>query len=215
MAGIESPTTGNGVEINSAQRAMRIADYPVEVGGWISIGAQSGAITATAAAAPLFSLRNISTKLILVRRIGAGLIATTGFTAAQKVDLGLIVARGFSASDTGGTVIALSGSNGKHRTTLNTPAAIDLRIASTAALGAGTRTLDANTLAQVAGYAGAATVGTLIAPAANNLFAHDTGDYPLILAQNEGLIIQSLTAFGAGGIASLYANIEFAEVDLF
>jgi hypothetical protein len=215
MAGIESPTTGNGVEVNATQRAMRISDYPNEVGGWLSVGAQSGAVTATAALAPLFSFRNLSTKLILVRRIGVGLIATTGFTAAQKVDLGLILARSFTVSDSGGTAIALTGSNAKHRTSLNTPSSVDMRIATTGALTAGTRTLDTNQVAQTGGFVQAAALGVLIQPGPSNLFGHDPGDYPLVLAQNEGLIIQSLTAFGAGGVASFYANIEFAESDTF
>jgi hypothetical protein len=214
MAGIESPTTGNGLEVNTGFRAARISDYPPEVGGWHSIGAQSGAITGIAANSPLFSLRNISTKLILVRRVGVGFIMTTAFTAAQKVDFALMVARGFSASDSGGTAIALTGSNGKHRTVLNTVASLDCRIATTGTLSPGTRALDVNALAQQGGYGGT-TAGLVITPAPANLLSHDTGDYPLVLAQNEGLVITAPTAFGAGGIGNLFVNIEFAESDVF
>ena len=214
MAGIESPTTGNGLEIDTGFRAARASLRPHEAGGWCSIGAQSGAMTVIGASAPVFSLRNISTKLILVRRIGVGLMATTGFTAAQKLDVALFVARSFSASDSGGTAIAFTGSNAKHRTALNTPASLDCRIATTGALTAGTRTLDANALCQQSGYA-LTTAGAVIAPAPANLFAHDTGDYPLVLAQNEGLVVTLPTAMGAGGVASLFVNLEFAESDSF
>ncbi len=215
MAGIESPTTGNGLEIDSGFRAARASIRPHEAGGWCSIGVQSGALAATAANAPVFSLRNISAKLIMVRRIGIGLIATTGFTAAQKVDAALIVARGFTVSDSGGTAIGFTGSNAKHRTALNTPASLDCRISTTAALTAGTRTLDVNALAQLGNYAQAAAAGVVIAPALSNLFAHDTGDYPLVLSQNEGLVITLPTALGAGGVANLFVNLEFAESDSF
>ena len=214
MAGIESPTTGNGLEIDTGFRAARASLRPHEAGGWCSIGAQSGAMTVIGANGPVFSLRNISTKLILVRRIGVGLMATTGFTAAQKLDVALFAARGFTASDSGGTAIAFTGSNAKHRTALNTPASLDCRIATTGALTAGTRTLDANALSQQSGYA-LTTAGAVIAPALANLFAHDTGDYPLALAQNEGLVLTLPTAMGAGGVASLFVNLEFAESDSF
>jgi hypothetical protein len=215
MAGIESPTTGNGVEINAATRAMRVSDYPNDVTGWFSIGAQSGAVTGAAAGSELFSLRNASAKLLIVRRVGVGLIATTGFTAAQKVDLGLIIARNFTAASTGGTAIALTGSNGKHRTSLATPLSLDMRIATTGNMAGSVRTLDANTVSQTGGFAAAAGTGVLITPALNNLFGHDTGDYPLVLAQNEGIILQNLTLLGAGGIVSLTVNIELAEADSF
>lgn len=215
MAGIESPTTGNGLEIDTGFRAARASLRPHEAGGWCSIGAQSGAITVVGAGGTIFSLRNISTKLILVRRIGVGLITTAGFTAAQKLDVALTVARSFTVSDSGGTAIAFTGSNAKHRTALNTPSSLDCRIATTGALTAGTRTLDANALAQQSGYAQAATTGTMIAPALSNLFAHDAGDYPLLLAQNEGLVLTLPTAMGAGGVASLFVNLEFAECDAF
>jgi hypothetical protein len=215
MAGIESPTTGNGLEIDTGFRAARVAVRPPETGGWHSISAQSGALTATGAAVTAFSLRNLSAKLILVRRIGIGLIVTTGFTAAQKLDVALLAARGFTTSDSGGTAIAVTGSNGKHRTSLTTPTSLDCRIATTGALTAGTRTLDTLPLAQQAGWALAATAGVVIAPAPANLLSHDTGDYPLVLAQNEGLVLTLPTAFSAGGIANLIVNLEFAETDSF
>ncbi len=215
MAGIESPTTGNGLEIDSGFRAARASLRPAEAGGWCSLGAQAAALATTAANAPVFSFRNISPKLILVRRVGVGMIATTGFTAAQKVDAALFVARAFTASDSGGTAIAFAGSNAKHRTALNTPASLDCRIGSTGALTAGTRTLDANALCQTGSWALAATAGAVIAPSLSNLFAHDTGDYPLVLAQNEGLVVTLPTALGAGGTVSLFVNLEFAEADAF
>ncbi len=215
MAGIESPTTGNGLEIDSGFRAARVAMRPPETGGWHSISAQSGALAATGAGATVFSLRNISAKLILVRRIGVGLIATTGFTAAQKLDVALFAARGFATSDSGGTAIAVTGSNGKHRTALATPTSLDCRIATTGALTTGTRTLDVNALSQQAGWALAATAGVIIPPAPANLFSHDTGDYPLVLAQNEGLVLTLPTALAAGGVANLIVNLEFAEADAF
>ena len=47
------------------------------------------------------------------------------------------------------------------------------------------------------------------------LFSHDPGDYPLILAQNEGFIITNGIAMGAAGVINLIDHIEFAEAASF
>lgn len=127
----------------------------------------------------------------------------------QVLDFALFVARSFTASDSGGTAVANSNNNGKHRTSLALPSNIDLRISSTGALTAGTRTVDANAIGMVAGYSSGAGQG--IAPALNNVFGHDAGDYSLVLAQNEGILIQMPTAMGAVGVGTLYVNLELAE----
>jgi len=199
----------NVLEVDGAFKAARVSLRPLEALGWNSVGAKSSGLTSIAAAAPLFSFRNMSANPILVRRAGVGFITTTAFTAPQAVDFGLQVARAFTVSDTGGTPIALTGNNGKHRTSLATSSSIDCRIAASAALVAGSKTLDANHLGMVAGYS--AGVGVTITPAPDNLFQHDAGDYPLVLAQNEGFNITNLTAIATGGGGLLFVNFEFAE----
>jgi hypothetical protein len=44
------------------------------------------------------------------------------------------------------------------------------------------------------------------------LLSHEAGDYPVILAQNEGLVITNGVAMGAAGVINLHVNVEFAEV---
>lgn len=204
-------TTGNVMEVDTVFKAARMSLRPAEVLGWYSIGAQSGLITGVAANGALFSFRNLAANPIIVRRIGVGFTCTVGFTGAQVLDWGLNIARAFSASDTGGTAIAVTGSNTKHRTSLATPTSIDCRIATTGALTAGTKTLDTNTVAQVGAFAAASTVGVMVQAAPNNLLSHDAGDYPLVLAQNEGFNILNLAAMGAAGVGKFYVNMEFAE----
>ena len=195
--------------VDATKKAMRVSLNPMEVLAWQSLGARSGLITGIAALGPLFSFRNISANLVTIRRVGAGFMTTTAFTAAQTVDFELVVARAFAVSDSGGTAISITGSNGKHRTSLSTPTSLDARIATTAALTAGTRTLDANALGQIAGWSGA--VGQGIAPTVDNLLSHTPGDHPLVLAQNEGFIVRPITALGAAGVGNFYVNMEFAE----
>ena len=204
-------TTGNVMEVDTTFKAARMSVRPQEVLGWNSIGSQTGNLTGLAALAPIFAFRNLGANPIVVRRIGLAVIIGTGFTAAQFVDYGLMIARSWTASDTGGTAIAVTGSNCKHRTSLATPTSVDCRIATTVALTAGTRTLDSNNISQLGGIALASTLSAVVPNSLNNLLQHDTGEYPLVLAQNEGLIVQSITAMAAGGILKALVNMEFAE----
>jgi hypothetical protein len=209
MAVIESPTSGAVCEVDPAHKSQRATLRPVEALGVYSFGAASGALTGVAAGGALFSLRNLSANLLLVRRIGIGLVVTTAFTTAQQLQFGLAVARSFTASDTGGTAIALTGSNAKVRTSLATPTSVDARIGTTAALTAGTKTLDANRLGFQAMWAG--VIGATMAPNFENLYLQTAVGYPLVLATNEGLNIINEVAMGAAGVLSLVVNIEFAE----
>ncbi len=168
-------------------------------------------MTLAAAGGTVFSFRNIAANPVLVRRVGVGFVCTTGFTAGQELAFGLNVARAFTASDSGGTAIALTGNNAKHRSSLATLTSVDCRIATTAHFTNGTKTSDANDLAVVGGFAPTTTTGVVVAPSLNNLLSHDAGDYPLVLAQNEGFNIVNRVAMGAGGVGTLYVNIELAE----
>lgn len=209
---VAGATAANVVEVDATQKAARVTLRPQEVLAWNSLSAQSGALTGLAANSPVFAYRNSGSNNVLVRRVGVGLITTTAFTTAQVVDFGLMVARSFTASDTGGTALAVAASNnGKHRTSLQGVTAADARIASTAALTAGTRTLDAVMLGQVMGWSAAAGVTIPVTP--SSIFQRDDGsDYPLVLAPNEGIEIAALTAWGSTGVGRLYVQMEFAEV---
>lgn len=211
MAQIQSGVDATLQTVDPGFKASRTSLRPMENLGWLSIGARSGALTGAAANSAVFSFRNIAANPVVVRRVGVGFVCTTGFTTAQELAFGLMVARAFTASDTAGTAIVLTGSNCKMRTSLATLTSVDARIAAAAALTAGTKTLDTNHLGVVGAWALAATAGALIVPLPNNLLQHDAGDYPLVLAQNEGFNIVNLVAMGAVGVGTLYVNVELAE----
>ncbi len=204
----------DGSSVNAVDplfKAQRSTMRPVDSLAWNSVAMKSGLITGVVAAAPLMAFRYTGTNQIMLRRLGLGFITTTAFTTAQVVDFQLMVARNFTASDSGGTPYTLPATAyNKHRTSLAAPTGMDLRIATTGALTAGTRTLDAYALSQLAGFSNGAGAGITLAQ--GNLFEHDTGDYPLILASNEGFEISNITAFGATGVGYLYVDLEFAEI---
>jgi len=200
-------------EVESTFRAGRVTVRPPEVLSWVSLSAPTGAMTGVGVLGAIFSLRNTGTNMLMVRRVGIGAVVTTAFTAAQKLDFGLIVARGFTASDTAGTALAVSGSNGKHRTSLATPSSLDCRISAAAALTVGTKTLDAVRIGLTGFWAGA--IGATLPATPDNLFSHNTGDYPILLAANEGINILNDTAMGAGGVVTAYITVEVAEVSTY
>jgi hypothetical protein len=214
MAALDNGGAGQA-GVDPGFKALRATIRPMETLAWLSFGAASGALTIVAAGGAVFSLRNLSANPIIIRRLGIGFVTTTGFTAGQELRWGLNFQRAFTASDTSGTAIAFTGNNAKHRTSLGTPTSLDARISAAAALTAGTKTADANDLSIAGGYAPTTTVGVVIAPGLSNLLSHDTGDYPLVLAQNEGINIFNRISMGAGGIGSLYVNGEIAEVAAF
>jgi hypothetical protein len=214
MAIIES-TGGTAMAVDPGFGAARMTVRPPETTSWVSIGAQTGAMTAVSVGTTglIFAFRNLATNPVMIRRIGLGFVTTTAFTTAQMMAFGLSFARSWTVSDSGGTAIGLTGNNGKHRSSMGILTSVDARIATTTALTNGTKVLDGNTLAQIGGWSGGQ--GTMIAPALGNLFGHDSEDYPLVLAQNEGFNIQNLITMGAGGAGVAFVNIELAEAVAF
>ena len=208
MARIEG-STGSLAEVESNSLAQRVTQRPMKVLAWNNAAALTGAMTGLPANAPIFSLRNTSTNLILVRRVGIGFMTTTAFTAAQALDFGLAVARGFTINDTAGTDISPTVNITKRRTSLATPN-VHIRIATAAALTAGTRTLDTLNMSIAAG--GSAGLATGLPPVPDNLFGHASDDLAIVLAANEGIVISSLTAMGAGGVVKAYIAVGYAEI---
>jgi hypothetical protein len=132
----------------------------------------------------------------------------TAFTAGAGL-FNLFAARGFSASDTGGGALTMTTNNAKLRTAFATSGVQDIRCSATATLSAGTRTLDAAPLAAINVPVPATTVSTILVPL-RNLYEARPGDWPLVLAANEGFVIQATVP--ATGIWNFSCNVEWDEV---
>lgn len=201
------------VAVDPQHLAQRVSLRPVQVLGWYSLALSTGLLTGASLSSVLFSLRNgAPSNLLMVRRVGIGWAQTTAFTTAQRLEFQLAVCRAFTVADTGGQAVAMGAANiGKHRTSFASPSVADVRISTTGILGSsGSKVIDAWPIGLQWLFSGAAGTGMQASP--NNLFSHDTGDHPLILAPNEGLNILNGVAMGAAGVGILYVNIEFAEV---
>jgi hypothetical protein len=201
---------GNGgttQEVDATFRAARVSLRPAEVIGYYSVSGASGALTGVAANGPVFSFRNTGSNLILVRRVSIAFVTTTAFTAAQGLAYQLLRANSFTGSDSGGTALFTAGQN-KHRNSFtNIASAPDIRISSTGALTAGTRTLETAGM----GFANGSSTAVGTSMPTEDLLRYDSGDYPLVLAQNEGFVVTNGIAMGAAGVIRLQVSVEFAE----
>lgn len=219
---------GNGgtvAEVDGAGfRAIRTTPRPTEFGalGHYKASVVTGSMTAGLASnSEIFQFRwTDATRLAVITKVALdGLIATTAFAAGQILFTST-VARSFSGAGTGGNTLSLTGNNQKMRTSMGSSLLGELRYASTSALGAGTKTLDAGFVGQINSHSSAGTgaatpiIGNQYLPSLD-LFTPDpgAGEHPLVLAQNEGLVIRA-TVPGTG-VWILGMTIRWAEVAAF
>jgi hypothetical protein len=187
--------------------------------GSYTMPATTGALAALGAAdMQIFSFRwGDATRFAVIEQIQiARFLTVTTIVGPTTADVGLYVARAFTASDTGGTGISLAANVGKRRTSMGSSLVTDFRVATTAALTPGTRTLDANYLSDSrAGIMStvAGTPGSLGAYLLGGTRIGQPGTYPLVLAQNEGFIV-TLPAGTAttSGTFSVELLISWSEV---
>ena len=221
MAIIQSGVSGSTLmTVDSTFAAARTAQRPIEQLGTYFYGGFTGLYTGAGANTPIFSMRFVAgsagqAQIALIQRVTINYVLNTGFTAGQQIAFGAYVARSFSGSDSGGTQIVVSGNNQKSRTSNQTSQIAtsgDMRIASTAALTAGTRTLDSQALGVANSWSGTTlqTTGVQV-PQQVTLYECFTGDTPIVLQSNEGLVINNIVALGAAGVITIAINVEWTE----
>lgn len=188
-------------------RAQRVTARPIDHGalGAYRYGGLTGILPAALGAnSEIFQYRwTNSPNLAVIRKVRfSAAVSTTFFAAGVPLAIDIVKATAWSAQGTGGTAVT-PGTTMKRRTSMGSSlvAAGDIRIATTAALGAGTKSLEANSLAtMLAGAPITASLnGTIFAPG-TVLFEAEVGDgeHPLVLAQNEGFVIRSVAVPGTG-----------------
>lgn len=209
---------GTITETDPVSRAQRVSLRAIDgtgVGRY-RLGFQSGAVTgvaaATATAGHVFAFRwGSSASVALIHRVTARWITIAGFTTAQEVGLDLIRATAYSASHTGGTAVVLAAPNLKKRQSHAASVLTDARGPTTAALTAGTHTLDGQPMA----FAGASELATGAAVQKTPFLLDFNCDIslggPLELATNEGFIIRNVIAMGAAGTARLSIEVDWTE----
>jgi hypothetical protein len=199
--------------------AGRVSQRPSALGatgGAYSLSVTSGVMAAGLAAnSEIFQFRWVHATFaqhLRSIRIEAG-NAGTAF-AAGVATFTATVARSWSADGTGGTAITFGTNDQKKRTSFPTtkaPSGLGVRCASTAALGAGTKTLDGNAFAGLT-CGVLATAGTTILTPGTYLWERNTGDeYPFYYLQNEGFVIRATVP--ATGTWTFNVDLEWSEID--
>jgi hypothetical protein len=221
MAIIQSGVSGNRVAIvDPKMLGLHVTERPPEVLGSYQIAAQTGALTGVSAASSIYEFRwapAVPTIVCQIRRIEIGLITTTVFTAAQNLIYSLFICRNFTTSATGGNTLtqatAVASVQNKLRTSM-VPTAFStggsINIATTGPLTTGTRVRDTNPITYIHAP-GTAALTTLQGVSVVPMYLQQHGDYPITLAQNEGFEIVNTVTMGAGGVVSVYINVEWTE----
>jgi hypothetical protein len=213
MALIQSGVDSTLLTVDPTMKAAHVVIKPDELTGAYQLSMASGALTtvaaSTASAGTVFSFRYApgGSTVCVVKRVSVGFVTTTAFGAAQQMGYGLFAARSFSGADSGGTAATLSGNNQKYRTSLATTSVSNINMATTGALTAGTRTLDSQALGSA--YFWVPAAGTSLVQ--TDLLSYDPNDYPFVLANQEGFVIQNLVLMGATGVGTLVVNVEWFE----
>ena len=191
-------TSGIVAEVGEvAQKPMHAALGPLP-GNWYRYAGFTGTIGAALAAnSEVLQFRFVSgTKTFaLVHKVifdGMGIVAVA--TAAGPLGFYLTPARAWTAAGSGGTRIAQTGDNLQLRTAYPNSQVLDLGIATTGALTAGTKTLDANGIGQALGGVGTAAVtayGPTSLVMSQPLYSVEGNGHPLVLANQEGFVIRT------------------------
>jgi hypothetical protein len=194
-------------------------------GGYYRIGASTGTMAAALGAnSEIFQFRYVTaaSRIALVYRISCSAGANVAATAAALVQFRATIARAWTVAGSGGTRITLTGDNVNLRTSMTTSEVNDAGIATTAALTAGTKTLDTTDIGAVSiGIGtGAITVAAnlnLLTDGGGSLFdADDNGGHPIVLANQEGFVVRSgANAWPATMTWAGSVNVVWAEVPAF
>lgn len=218
---------GNGgvvAEVDGTSfRALRTTARPIDQGslGHYRVSVVTGTLAAALAAnAQVFQFKwTDATRLAVITKIRTRFLPLTPFTAATLTDhtsFDAVVARSFAGGG-GGTSLTLTGNNNKMRSSMGASLAA-INVSTTAALTAAT-TLDAQpfclSIRKGNRVNPAAATEEVIMPAFDGLdfvSSIDAGEYPLVLAQNEGFVIRNRTVWPAAGTGILCAEVQWAEV---
>lgn len=209
-------------EVDGTFDALRVSGRPLEYNGLghYRLGMATGTIAAALAAnGELFQFRwTDATRLAVVQKVLVSAGANVAATAAGLVTLDLTFARNWTAAGTGGTAATITGNNQKTRTSMGTTILGEARCATTAALGAGTKTLDSQSIGNVMVGIGTGAITTaaklgLIDKIDLLEIDADTTQHPIVLAQNEGIVVKNgATAWPAAMTWGLAVTVVWAEM---
>lgn len=197
---------------------------PVGQGGAYRLSMQSGTMAAAIGAnSEIFQFRYapVSSRICLVHGISISAGINVAATAAALLALRASVARAWTVAGSSGTRAVLTSNSQKLRTAHATSEVNDAGISATAALTAGTKTLDSQDIGSTAFGALTGAITTtpfgILLPRLNLLGDFVGGmAFPLVLASQEGFVIRTgANAFPAAMTWNFSVDVAWSEVDGF
>lgn len=226
MAIIKGGATSNLQEVD-ASLAARVSVLPSSIGsagGRYALGLTSNLVTVlsafTATAGHVGAFRwGSTTKTCLLDYMRISIHMVVDFAAAQRIALEAHIARAYTASHAGGvaaanvaqTIAAVTGNNSKLRTSYPTTGLTDARLSDTADLTAGTHVIDGNAFLQCALQAPAAGTTVQKIPSVAIFDARTQGG-PIVLAQDEGIVIGNRLLWAATGTGIVTVDYQWREL---
>lgn len=192
--------------------AGRMSEWPQECLGDYRNSSFTGLLTAVAAGGELFNFRwTDAANLAVIKYLKVRFAVITGFTATQELAFDVVQATNWSTVGSGGTAIAPTATNLMKRSTYPQSKVGDLRISTTGALTAGTKTFFGSSIMTDTKktLAAAATVQDADFEASIELVTQDK--HPIILLQNEGIVVRNTIAMGAIGTVRATVDIAWSE----
>jgi hypothetical protein len=207
--------SGTIAEVEAGTRSLRVTTRPIDYGalGSYRFATTIALVVTQAANGTLLSWRwGDATRLSVLFYLAMQALQTAPATATIWPRFQAFVARGFTASDSIGTAVALTGNSMKKRTSMGTTLVTDIRKASVAAgLTVGSRTLDGEAFLEMGTQQTITSANQQVYQKALDLTS--SGDMPYVFAQNEGFIIRGpTTVFGAAGTMDLPVEAAWAEL---
>jgi hypothetical protein len=224
MATIQDPITPANLLGVDGAGAAKVTARPLAALGQYGFSVVTGTLAAALAAnAVVFSARwGHAANLAVITSLKTRFMPLTPFTAATLTDhtsFDALIGSSFSANHTGGTALNLTGNSFKRRSTMPSTAFTDIRISTTAALGGGTVTLYPHPFAQSLRKGNrvnpAAATEEVVMPTTDgmdvDIYVGD-GMHPIVLGNNEGIVIRNRTVWPAAGTGILMVAMDWAEV---
>jgi hypothetical protein len=172
------------------------------------LGAVSGATTVVAAAGDVFGLRNVSSRAVAISGIRLRWVTSTAFGAAQSLAFRVNKVYGFNAiHTTGGTAVQahykrqanIRGSSVGDRVPLTDLSAY---ICNTGAITGATYTAEDTDEPEML----AVGAGSVLPGVYEDWFPAD--GLPLVLEQNQGIVVNNHITMGATGVGNLFVGVE-------
>lgn len=211
MAIIQSGQDTNLAQIETSN-AIRTTIYPnyTSVGAYQFTAASGSIAASTAANSILYTFKNAGTNLVVLRRLSIGLQTTTAYTQGGIRFSSYFVRTSLTQGTTNGTLVTLTGNNGKKRTSMTTTTAVAY-ICTTTGITGDTATGEDTVPFSTAVLNLPATITTSPQTGLVDINLQIDTEYPLVFAANEGFRIKNDTAFAATGVSTFVVNVEYGE----